>query len=77
VTTITLMFGVAAVVLAVMLTIHKLEERSRRRDREIVRRIHTHWDDLDKWGFAGFLLAIGFAVCVTLTIVVAFLWWLL
>jgi hypothetical protein len=42
VTTITLMFGVAAVVLAVMLTIHKLEERSRRRDREIVRRIHTY-----------------------------------
>jgi hypothetical protein len=37
----------------------------------------THWEDLDKWGFAGFLLAIGLAVCVTLTIVVAFLWWLL
>jgi hypothetical protein len=42
VTTITLILAVFAIVFAVMLTIHKLEERSRRRDREIVRRIHTY-----------------------------------
>ena len=41
-TTITLILAVFAIVFAVMLTIHKLEERSRRRDREIVRRIHTY-----------------------------------
>jgi hypothetical protein len=44
--TITLILAVFAIVFAVMLTIHKLEERSRRRDREIVRRIHTYMASL-------------------------------
>ena len=39
---ITLMFAVVTVGLAGVLVWHHLEERSKRRDREIVRRIHTY-----------------------------------
>jgi peptidoglycan/LPS O-acetylase OafA/YrhL len=38
----TIAFVLATTVLAGILVWHHLEERSRRRDREIVRRIHTY-----------------------------------
>lgn len=41
-TTLTLILAGAVVVLALMLVIDRLEQRARRRDREIVRRIHTY-----------------------------------
>ena len=41
-TTLILIPTILALVLAVVLTVSWLEERSRRRDREIVRRIHTY-----------------------------------
>jgi hypothetical protein len=41
-TTLITALAILCSVLAVMLAWHKLEERSRRRDREIVRRIHTY-----------------------------------
>ena len=41
-TTLITVLAVLAAVLAVVLSINWLEERSKRRDREIVRRIHTY-----------------------------------
>jgi F0F1-type ATP synthase membrane subunit b/b' len=40
-TTLTLIAAIVLVVALVMFVWHQLEERSKRRDREIVRRIHT------------------------------------
>jgi hypothetical protein len=37
----------------------------------------TGWEDLDRWGALGFVLAVGASFLIVLTLVVAFLWWLL
>ena len=41
-TTLTLILAIAAAVLAIALVLDRLEQRSKRRDREILRRIHTY-----------------------------------
>jgi len=46
VTTLTLILAIAACTLSVVLLLDRLEQRSKRRDREILRRIHTYMAQL-------------------------------
>ena len=45
-TTLTLILAIAACTLAVVLLLDRLEQRSKKRDREILRRIHTYMAQL-------------------------------
>ena len=45
-TTLTLILAIAACTLGVVLLLDRLEQRAKRRDREILRRIHTYMAQL-------------------------------